>query len=207
VFDGFDFTVNARLTSRAVVNGGMSLGRQRTDICYGVENRSLAFLPTPPGSTAPRTTPFCDIHPPMQPNLKLQAAYPLPWWAIQAAATFQSLPGPQILAQQSTSNQQIRGSLGRNLSSCGEAQICSSRVTLDVLPPGTLYGDRMNQIDLRVSKTVRLGRATIRPTVSVYNLLNASPVLQYRNAYGPTWPAPTTILTARFVDFGVQVDF
>ena len=207
VFDGFDFTVNARLPSRAVVNGGVSLGRQRTNICYGAEDRSLAFLPTAPGSTAPRTTSFCDIHPPMQPNLKVQAAYPLPWWAIQAAATFQSLPGTQILAQQSTSNQQIRQSLGRNLSSCGEAQICSSRVTLDVLPPGTLYGDRINQIDLRVSKTVRWGRTTIRPTVSVYNLLNASPVLQYRNAYGPTWPAPTTILTARFVDFGVQVDF
>jgi hypothetical protein len=43
--------------------------------------------------------------------------------------------------------------------------------------------------------------------VSVYNLLNANPVLSYNNRYGPSWPSPTAVLTARFADVGVQVDF
>jgi hypothetical protein len=202
VFDGFDFTVNARLPARALVTGGLSLGRERLNTCYMVDDRSLTFTPN-----APRSTPFCDIRPPMQPNLKLQAVYPLPWWAIQVAATFQSLPGPQLAARQSTSNLLIQESLGRNLAACGERLSCGVQVSLDVLPPGTLYGDRINQVDFRISKLIRAGRTTIRPTVSVYNLLNAHPVLQNDIRYGAPWPAPTVILTARFVDFGVQVDF
>jgi hypothetical protein len=211
VFDGFDFAVNARLPNRAVVNGGLSLGRQRTSNCYVIDDRSLLFgpplIPSRPASAMPRAEAFCDVRPPMQPNAKVQVVYPLPWWDVQAAATFQSLPGPQILAQQNTSNAQIRPSLGRNLSSCGANPVCSNRVLLDVLAPGTLYGERLNQVDLRVSNTIRCGRTAVRPTVSVYNLLNANTILQYNNRYTASWPAPTAILTARFVDFGVQVDF
>ena len=118
----------------------------------------------------------------MQPNAKIQVVYPLPWWDVQAAATFQSLPGPQLLAQQNTSNAQIRQSLGRNLSSCGATPICTDRLLLDVLPPGTLYGERLNQVDLRVSKTMRVGRVAIRPTVSIYNLLNANTILHVQQS-------------------------
>jgi hypothetical protein len=143
----------------------------------------------------------------MKSNGKVQVVYPLPWWDVQAAATFQSLPGPQLLAQQSTSNAQIRQSLGRNLSSCGPNPVCTDRVLLDLLPPGTLYGERLNQVDLRLSKALRIRRVTIRPTVSLYNALNANSILQYNNRYNAAWPAPTAILTARFVDFGVHVDF
>jgi hypothetical protein len=202
VYDGFDFTFSARLPNRARLTGGLSLGRERTNTCYTSDDRALSVT-----ATSPRTTPFCDVRPPMRPNLKLQGVYPLPWWGVQTAATFQSLPGPQLLAQQETTNAQILPSLGRNLASCGSRPVCNATVLLDLLPPGTLYGDRVNQIDLRISRTVRVGRAVVRPSVSVYNLLNANPVLRYNNRYGPGWPAPTAVLTARFLDFGVQIDF
>ena len=202
VFDGFDFTFDVRMPGRAFVSGGLSLGRLRTNTCDVIENLGLVAT-----ASAPRATPFCDVRPPMQPNVKIQAVYPLPWWQIQAAATFQSLVGAQLLAQQDTLNAQILPSLRRNLSSCRTAACDEGSIVLDLVPPGTLYGDRINQVDLRVSKTMRVGRVSVRPTVSVYNLLNASPVLQYNNRYNASWPAPTTILMARFVDFGVQVDF
>jgi hypothetical protein len=202
VYDGFDITLNARLPSGTFLTGGVSLGRQRTNNCYVIEDRSLLFV-----ATSPRTTPYCDIRPPMQPNVKFQGTYRLPWWGIQAAATFQSLPGAQILARQQTPNAAIRPSLGRNLSSCGTAPTCNATVLLDLLPPGTMYGDRVHQIDVRFSKTMTVGRTVIRPAVSVYNLLNGNTVLQYSNAFGPSWPEPTAILNARFADIGVQVDF
>jgi hypothetical protein len=202
VFDGFDLTFDARLQNRAFVSGGMSLGRQRTNTCYTIEDRSLLFP-----ATSPRTTPFCDVRPPMQPSVKLQAMYPWPWWGIETSATVQSLPGPQILAQQETPNAQIVPSLGRNLASCRAMAVCNGAVLLDLLPPATLYGDRIYQVDVRFNKTVRVGRTIIRPMVSVYNLLNANPVLSYNNRYGPAWMAPLAILTARFADIGVQVDF
>ena len=79
--------------------------------------------------------------------------------------------------------------------------------TVSLVPPGAMYGDRIFQTDLRLSKTFKAGRTTIRPTVSVWNLFNANPVLNYGTTFGPAWLAPLVILTPRFVDFGVQIDF
>ncbi len=134
------------------LSGGLSLGRQRTNNCYAIDDRSLLFV-----ATSPRTDPFCDVHPPMQPNVKLQAVYPLPWWGIQTSATFQSLPGPQILAQQQTTNAQILPSLGRNLASCGAAAVCNDTVLLDLLPPGTHVRRPVYQVDVRFNKTITVG--------------------------------------------------
>jgi hypothetical protein len=202
VYDGFDVTFNTRLANRALLSGGLSLGRQRTNNCYVMDDRSLVFV-----ATSPRSPEFCDVHPPMRPSQTLQAVYPLPWWGIQTAATFQSLPGPEILGQQPTGNALIRPSLGRNLASCGAAPTCNDSLVLDLIPRATLYGDRINQVDIRVSKEWRAGQTLVRPIVSVYNLLNANPVLQYNSRYSALWPAPTAILTARFLDFAVQVQF
>lgn len=207
VYDGFDMTMNVRLPNQGSLSGGVSLGRQRTNTCYVIDDRSLAFVTTSQIALSPRTTEYCDVRPPMQPNVKFQGTYSLPWWGIHAAATFQSQPGAQILAQQQTPNAAIRPSLGRNLASCGMAVVCNATVLLDLLPPATMYGDRLYQVDVRFSKTLTVGRTVIRPAVSVYNLLNANPVLQYNPLYGPAWPEPTAILNARFADVGVQVDF
>ncbi len=201
VYDGFDFTGNARLPRGVMLNGGVSIGRTRTNNCYAVSDLSLAFP-----ATSPRTDAYCDVRPPMQPNVKGQVVYPLPW-GVSTAATFQSLPGPQILGQQTTPNAQIAPSLGRNLASCGTAATCNGTVLLDLVAPATIYGERIYQVDLRFSKTIRAGRTVIRPNVSVYNAFNANPVLQLNNRYGSTWQGPTSILTARFVDFGAQIDF
>jgi hypothetical protein len=66
---------------------------------------------------------------------------------------------------------------------------------------------RIYQTDIRFSRTIRTGRTTVRPTVSVYNLFNSNAVQTYTNTYGLAWQAPQTIMQSRFVDIGVQVDF
>jgi len=43
--------------------------------------------------------------------------------------------------------------------------------------------------------------------VDVYNLFNSGAVLALNTTYGPRWQQPLTILSGRFVKFGVQVDF
>ena len=76
-----------------------------------------------------------------------------------------------------------------------------------LVPPGTMYGDRIYQTDIRFNKTIRAGRTMIRPTISIYNLFNANPIQTYTNTFGAAWLAPTVILNPRFMDFGVQIDF
>ncbi len=197
VYDGVDVDVNARLGKNMIVSGGFSLGRERVDTCNLVNDLSLTQ--TGAARTAdPRTEDFCNVRPPFLPQVKGQVAYPLPM-GISASATFQSLSGPELRAQLPLTNAIAAPSLGRNFTNVPP--------TVDILPAGTLYGDRIWQTDVRFSKTIRTGGTSIRPTVSIYNLFNANPIQTYNNTYGPAWQGPLTILQARFVDIGVQVDF
>jgi hypothetical protein len=196
VYDGVDLATNMRLSRGIVVGGGISLGRERTNTCYALNDLSIS-----PGTT-PQTQAFCDIRPPLQPNVKALAVYPLPWWDLQASAAYQSLPGPQITATYTATNAMIAPSLGRNLSAGP-----NGTANLQLIPPGTLYGDRLNQVDLRLTKALTLGARRIRLSVDLYNALNASPVISQNNTYGPAWQRPTLILQPRLLKFGGQLDF
>jgi len=202
VFNGVDLTSSARLPHGIVASGGVSIGRTRTNDCGDASNLSFAFA-SATGSTsivAPRTSAFCDVRPPFQPNVKVLVVYPLPWYGIQTAATIQSLPGPQIAATYSITSAQAAPSLGRNLS--------AGNATVDLIAPGTLYGDRLNQLDFRGSKIFRFAtKDRIQLNVDLYNLFNADPVLALNNTYGSAWQRPLQILQGRLLKFGVQVDF
>ena len=78
-------------------------------------------------------------------------------WGLQASATFQSIPGPEITANYVARNAEISPSLGRNLASGP-----NGTATVPLVAPGTLYGERLNQLDFRFSKNVRLGTRTFK---------------------------------------------
>ena len=201
VFDGVDLTANARLPHGIVASGGVSYGRTRTNTCYAANDFSIAVA-SATGSTAivaPRTSAFCDVRPPMQPNVKVLLVYQLPWQGIQTAATIQSLPGPQIAATYSINSAIALPSLGRNLS--------AGNATVDLIAPGTLYGDRLNQVDFRVSKIFKFTTTRIQGNVDLYNLFNVDPVLALNNTYGTAWQRPLQILQGRLLKFSVQFDF
>jgi hypothetical protein len=99
----------------------------------------------------------------------------------------------------------VQPSLGRPLS--GGA----ANVTVNMVEPGTLFGDRLNQLDLRFGKVLRSGRVRTVISFDLYNALNGNPVLSENATYRDTtvsgWRIPTSILPARFAKFGVQLDF
>ena len=57
------------------------------------------------------------------------------------------------------------------------APAAAQTVTLDLIPPGTLYGQRAYQFDARLTKIISLGNKKIQGNFDLYNLLNANPVL------------------------------
>jgi hypothetical protein len=99
----------------------------------------------------------------------------------------------------------VQPSLGRPLS--GGA----ANVTVNLVPPGTLFGDRLNQLDLRFAKVLKAGRTRSIVSLDLYNALNSSAVLSengtYTNATATGWRVPTSIVTARFAKISVQFDF
>jgi len=171
------------------VQGGTSTGRTMTESCYVIDS--------------PESMRNCKVTPPFQTQLKLLAVYPLPWGGIQTSAAFQSLPGPQISASRVYTNAEVLPTLGRNL-----ANGANGTVSVQLIDPGTMYNDRMNQLDFRVSKLFRLpGNRRIQANLDLFNMFNASAVLAQNNNYGGSWLRPTNILQGRLVKFGGQVEF
>ena len=80
---------------------------------------------------------------------------------------------------------------------------------MNLIEPGMAYGDRLNEVDLRVAKIIRFGCTRTNVGVDIYNLLNANPALTYNAAYsaGPAVPRPTGVLTPRFFKLSAQIDF
>jgi hypothetical protein len=183
VFNGVDFLMNGHIGRGGTVGGGVTMGRSVTSFC------TVATVD-------PNTRRFCGVTPPFMAvnQYKAMASYPLPY-GIQVSGTFVSIPGPLISANY-TVNSTIAG-----------IPLTNGSLTVNLVQPGTLYGDRENRFDLRFGKNVHARSARLLPYIDLLNLFNASPVLTLNNTYGPTWQKPTTILPGRVVKLGVQVEF
>lgn len=83
----------------------------------------------------------------------------------------------------------------------------AANVRVNLMPPGTAYGDRINQFDIRAAKTLRYGRSRTLIAFDVYNTLNSSAVLTYDNTFVPggPWLQPLTILTPRFFKITAEI--
>jgi hypothetical protein len=208
VYTGYDINVNARLPRGGVVSGGASIGHEVTDICDIADKVTATYAPvagvlassagTLSGNVAFPSTLYCRTEPPFQPDIKGLVSYPLPWWGLQASATLQNRPGPQILANWSVNSAATSG-LGRPLG--------TNSATVQLIQPGTVYGDRLTQLDVRFGKNFRMQNRRLSVSVDIYNLLNSNAVLSQNNTFGPAWQSPTNILQGRLVKFGAQLDF
>jgi hypothetical protein len=193
-WDGVDVTVNARPAPGLMFQGGTSSGRTTTDNCDIVDDMPelLVRLNLP--------VAYCRQQSRFLTDLKLLGTYTVPRIDVQVAATVQSVPGPQILANYVATNAVVQPSLGRPLS--GNA----ANMTVQIVEPGTMYGERSNQVQLRLTKILRVAGTRATASVDVYNVLNANPVLSMSSAFA-TWQRPESIPNPRWAKFVLQLDF
>jgi hypothetical protein len=198
-WNGMDFSANARLQNGVIMQGGFSTGRTTTDNCDVIANSQGAVFGavTPGAGPSPRA---CHVAAAFLTQFKFLTTYTLPRVDVNLATTIQSTPGPVISANRVYSNAEIQPSLGRPLS--GGAQ----NATINMLVPGDIYGDRVNQVDFRVGKIFRFGGRRAQVNLDVYNLLNANPVMQ-ENASYQVWRTPQRIMDARLFKISGQFDF
>jgi hypothetical protein len=211
-FNGVDVTIAVRNLAGLTVAAGTSTGQTVADNCDVRANLpelntlatgSTAFGPGLVGSMVTTTSPYCHVAFGILTQLRGLASYLVPKIDVQLAATFQSKPGAMLAANYAAPNPAVVPSLGRSLS--GNA----ANVTVNLLVPGQMYGDRINQLDLRAAKILKMGRTRTMLAVDVYNALNSSAVLSYNTMFVPggTWLQPVGILTPRLMRLTAQVDF
>jgi hypothetical protein len=111
------------------------------------------------------------------------------------------------LATATFTNAQIAPSLGRNLGSCGTAATCNGTATIELVQPGTLFGDRLNQTDVRAAKIFKFSKVSVEGDVDLFNVFNRSPVTSVNSTYGPAWLTPTNMLGGRLLKLGMQFRF
>jgi hypothetical protein len=197
-WNGVDVTVNARPRQGVLLQGGVSTGRTSFNNCEIRAQVPEVSIAAPFGVSP--TAPYCDITEKMRTQVKLLGTYTVPKVDVLFSSTLQSLPGPLISANYVASNASILPSLGRALS--GGAQ----NATVNLVKPGTLYGERLNQLDLRFAKVLRFGRTRSSINFDLYNALNTNPVTSLNNNFA-AWQVPLSILDARLFKISGQFDF
>src|SRR4029077_2725389 len=122
------------------VQGGLSTGRTLTDNC-----EILAAVP----ESNPLGLADCRQQTNFLTQLKFLGSYTIPKADVQISGAFQSIPGPALSANRVTLTGQT--TLGRAFTN-------AANKTLNLVEPGTMFGDRLNQLDVRFGKILRAGR-------------------------------------------------
>ena len=134
--------------------GGTSTGQNVADACDVRAN--LPELNTGigaglVGSTVSTTSPYCHVAYGMLTQVRGLGSYTIPKIDAQVSAIFQSKPGALLSANYAVPAATVAQSLGRPPS--GNV----TNVTVNLLEPGSRYGDRINQLDFRFAKILRFG--------------------------------------------------
>ncbi len=210
-FNGVDVALNVR-TERFTIAAGTSTGQtvaENCDVRAHVPELSTTTTGTSTfgaglnNSVVTPVSPYCRVAYGVLTQFKGLSSYLVPKVDVQLAATFQSRPGAMLAANYAIPNEIVAPALGRNLS--GNAQ----NVTVNLVAPGTMYGHRLNEFDLRVAKLLKLGGSRTTIGLEIYNALNSSAVLAYNTAYVPNgpWLQPMVVMTPRLLKFTLGIDF
>ncbi len=187
--NGFDANINARL-GRSTVFAGASWDRQIRIECEQADPNNLRF---------------CDqstFGMPYRTMVKAAGTYPLPY-GFEISGSFQSYPG----GSQEVDNNEPWLDVNYNVTRSILPALVQSSVTVPLIQPGTKYLPRMNQLDVRFAKVVRVGRVRLRGQFDVFNATNSSSILAVGETFGPALDRVNQILPGRVFGLSMRVDF
>jgi hypothetical protein len=91
------------------------------------------------------------------------------------------------------------------------AALGTGSASVNLIAPGSLYGDRVNETSVRVAKIIRAGRTRTNVGFDINNMFNAAPILGYNESFVPgesgPWLTPASILQPRYLRISAQVEF
>lgn len=200
VANSLNVNVTARMRSGLMLQGGLNTGKSNNDYCevrQAIPEWTVVLAQNP-------TNPWCDTSTGWVTRATALGSYTIPKIEVQVAGTLRSDQGAPLAANWTAPNSATVG-LNRPFAGVG-----GQTITVNLIEPGTLYGDRVTQIDMRFAKILRFGRTRTTVGVDVYNIANSAAVLTYNQTFVPTtdtWLRPNSVLQSRFMKLSAQMDF
>ena len=207
VYNGVLVNLSARAFNGLTFQGGINTGKTVQDFC-GIRAQ-LPELSIAGGGTVGPTNPNCKNDPGFITKVTGLASYTVPKVDVLLAATLRSDQGAPLRAIYNAPVADVSAALGR------PAAVAGTTVPIDLVAPGEVWGDRVNELNLRFAKILRFGRMRTNVGVDVFNVLNSDAILTYNQTFqlpsatapNGSWLVPQSVLTPRFMKVSAQIDF
>ena len=209
IYNAYNFEFRFRPGRGAQLFGGIAVERQLEANCTSPDN--------------PNAIRFCDDRNnsiPFSRNLKLAGSLPLKW-GVQFSAAFQSNQSPSASSTATTRNVVITRGTTRYPSTCPApcpagavilpatfigSPTAPTSLTVAVVPYNAAFVERITQLDFKVSKNFKVGRATISPSLELFNINNSDAIISYvsTNVLSASYEKPNSIMQPRMIGIGIQ---
>jgi hypothetical protein len=208
VYDGVLINLSARAANGLTFQGGINTGKTVQDFCdlrAQLPELSVGFF----GSVVGATNPYCKNDPGFITKVTGLVSYTVPRIDVLLAATLRSDQGAPLRATYNAPVADVSAALGRPAAAFG------TTVPIDLVAPGDVWGDRVNELNLRFAKVLRFGGTRTHVGVDLFNVLNSDAILTYNQTFqlpsatlpNGSWLVPQSVLTPRFMKVSAQIDF
>jgi hypothetical protein len=201
-WNGVDIGLNARLNGGVFFFGGFDIGKTMLDTCE-VAAKVPESLIASGAQTVMTPLDYCHTESTWLYQIKGNGSYLVPKIDVLLSATLVSVQGPAVLAQLNVSARADGSPLnyGNQLVS-----VLPGAPNAANQPISSEYGERLNQLDLRIGKAIRMNKTRTLINVDLFNLFHANAVTR-ENPNFAVFRQPTEIMLARFVKVGAQFSF
>ena len=204
-WNGVDITLNSRMRNGFTINIGSSTGRAIVDYC-GVAAKVPEMLnialtnPSPFNANVYQLSSSCRKEESWQTQVRGFATYIIPKADVLVSGIFRFQPNSSF---------GVGATPEGNSTGLSANYATPTGTTVNLLPPGQIFADRISQIDARLGKIINFGKTRVNVAIDLLNLFNANTGTAFQQNYGDgsQYLNPTAILNPRFARFNVTVDF
>ena len=210
-YNGFLINISARASKGLTFQGGINTGKTVQDICAitaALPELTISALGNGVAPLVGPTNPYCHTDPGFITKVSGVGSYIVPKVDVLIAATLRSDQGAPLRATWNAPVALVSAALGR------PAAVAGTTIPIDLVAPGQVWGDRVNEFDMRFAKVLKFGRMRTNVGIDIYNIVNSAAVLSYNQTYIPAtatapsnWLAPSSVLSPRFFKVSAQIDF
>ncbi len=203
IYNSYNVEFRLRPGHGSQIFGGIAFERELNVNCTAPDN--------------PNSLRFCDDRQndiQYSQNLKLAGSYPLPY-GVTVSGALQSNESPASTRVMTFTAATKYPATCPSPCPAGttivpKGVMGQSSLTIDLQPKANTRVERINQLDLKFAKNVRIHRYTVAPTLEVFNIFNADTVVSYSTGGtnvlgGAGYLRPNSIVQGRLIGIGAQV--